>query len=108
LHIPCDAYYHSLLLLCLNMLGFKVLGEVSTNIGRIDAVWTWDERIVIAEVKHAEKGSLESLLKEAFEQIHERRYYEGFAGNNRRIALLAIAVAGREVECRMEELGFLN
>jgi len=104
LHIPCDAYYHSLLLVWLNMLGFEVLGEIPTNIGRIDAVWTWEERVVIAEVKHSEKGSLESLLKEALEQIHDRRYYEGYAGNNRRIALLAIAVAGREIECRMEEL----
>jgi len=86
------------------MLGFDVLGEVPTNIGRIDAVWTWDNRVVIAEIKHSEKGALESLVQEAFEQIHDRRYYERFAGNNRRIALLAIAIAGREVACRMEEL----
>ena len=104
LHIPCDAYYHSLLLLWLNMLGFKALGEVSTSIGRIDAVWTWEDRVVIAEVKHSEKSTLETLLQEAFDQIHDRRYYEGYAGDNRRIALLAIAVAGREIECRMEEL----
>ena len=104
LHISCDAYYHSLLLLWLNMLGFDVLGEVQTNIGRIDAVWTWEDRVVIAEIKHSEKGTLESLLQEAFEQIHDRRYYGPFACNNRRIALLAIAIAGREIECRMEEL----
>ena len=104
LHIPCDAYYHSLLLLWLNMLGFEALGEVPTNIGRIDAVWTWKDRVVIAEIKHSEKDTLETLLKEAFDQIHDRRYYEGYTGNNRRIALLAIAVAGREIECRMEEM----
>jgi len=104
LHIPCDAYYHSLLLLWLTMLRFDVSGEISTNIGRIDAVWTWQDRVVIVEVKHAEKGALETLLQEAFDQIHDRRYYEGYAGDNRRIALLAIAVAGREIECRMEEL----
>jgi hypothetical protein len=85
------------------MLGFDVLGEVSTSIGRIDAVWKWKERVVIAEIKHAEKGTLEALLQEAFDQIHDRRYYEGFTGNNRRIALLAIAIAGREIDCRMEE-----
>jgi hypothetical protein len=104
LHIPCDAYYHSLLLLWLNMLGFNVSGEVSTNIGRIDAVWEWKERVVVAEIKHDEKETLEVLLQEAFKQIHERRYYESFTGNNRRIALLAVAISGREVECRMEEL----
>ena len=69
-----------------------------------DAVWTWKDRVVVAEVKHAEKGALESLLKEAFDQIHNRRYYEGYADDNRRIALLVIAVEEREIECRIEEL----
>jgi hypothetical protein len=104
LHIPCDAYYHSMILLWLNMMGFNVLGEIPTSIGRIDAVWKDEDRIVIAEVKHDENETLESLLHEAFDQIHNRRYYEGYAGNNRRVALLAIAIAGRDVACRMEEL----
>ena len=104
LHVSCDAYYHSLLLLWLNMLGFDALGEIPTNTGRIDAVWTWEDRVVIVEIKHSEKGTLESLLQESFEQIRDRRYYERFAGNNRRIALLAIAIAGREVACKMEEI----
>ena len=104
LHIPCDAYYHSLILLWLNMLGFDVLGEVPTSIGRIDAVWKQDDRIVIAEIKHDEKSTLEALLQEAFEQIHNRRYYDSFSGKNRRIALLAIAISGKETACRMEEL----
>jgi hypothetical protein len=40
LHIKREAYCHSLLLLWLNMLGFHVEAEVSTDKGRIDAVWT--------------------------------------------------------------------
>jgi hypothetical protein len=105
LHISCDAYYHSLILLWLNMLGFEPLGEVLTNIGRIDVIWKFEDRVVIAEVKHDENKTSEALLQEAFKQIHDQRYYEGFTGDNRRIALLAIAVAGREVTCKMEELG---
>ena len=104
LHIPCDAYYHSLILLWLNMLGFDVLGEVPTDIGRIDAVWRQEDRVVIAEIKHDENSTLEALLQEAFEQIHDRRYYEAFSRKNRRVALLAIAIAGKETACRMEEL----
>jgi hypothetical protein len=57
LHLPREAYYHSLLLLTLNLLGFDVQAEVSTNKGRIDAVWTWKERVVIAEVKFSAEGS---------------------------------------------------
>ena len=104
LHIPCESYYHSLFLVWLNMLGFEVNGEVSTDKGRIDAVWTWEERVVVTEIKYADKGSIKLLLQEAFEQIYDRRYYERYLGNNRRVALLAIAFAGKEIACRMEEI----
>jgi hypothetical protein len=104
LHVPEEKYYHSLFLLWLNMLGFKVDAEVSTNIGRIDAVWTWKERVVIAEVKYAREGNPEALLAEAFAQIREKKYSERYSGQNKRIALLAVAFAGREVTCEMTEL----
>jgi hypothetical protein len=104
LHIPREAYYHSMLLLWLNLLGFDVMAEMSTDKGRIDAVWTWEERVVIAEIKYAETGECAPLLDEALHQIRERRYHERYAGSNRRIALLAIAFAGKEIACRMEEL----
>jgi hypothetical protein len=103
LHIPREAYYHSMLLLWLNLLGFDVQAEVPTDKGRIDAVWTWENRVVIAEIKYAEQGTVEPLLDEALAQIHERRYYERYAGSNRRIALLAVAFAGKEIACRMIE-----
>ncbi|GHT21786.1 ATPase AAA [Bacteroidia bacterium] len=104
LHIPREAYYHSLILLWLNMLGFKVDAEVNTDKGRIDAVWTWQERVVIAEVKYAAKGAPNKLLDEALAQIHKCRYSERYAGENKRIALLGVAFAGKEIACRMEEL----
>jgi hypothetical protein len=104
LHVPKEKYYHSLFLLWLNMLGFKVDAEVSTNIGRIDAVWMWEERVVIAEVKYALKGDSYALIAEAFKQIHEKKYYERYNGQNKRIALLAIAFAGREITSQMKEL----
>ena len=104
LHIPREAYYHSMLLLWLSLLGFDVMGEVPTDKGRIDAVWTWEERVVIAEIKYAPEGDSEPLLKDALAQIRERRYHERYAGSDRRIALLAIAFAGKEIACRMEEI----
>ena len=103
LHVPREAYWHSLLLLWLNLLGFKVDAEIQTNTGRIDAVWTWEERVVVAEVKYAVKESLDALLDDAMNQIRERRYWERY-GNDKRIALLAVAFANREIGCRMEEL----
>jgi hypothetical protein len=104
LHIKREAYYHSMLLLWLNMLGFHVEAEVSTSRGRIDAVWTWKERAVIAEVKYASKGALKTLLDTAMEQITEKGYYERYAATHRRVARLAVAFSGRRIACRMEEL----
>ncbi|MDR2425285.1 MAG: PD-(D/E)XK nuclease domain-containing protein, partial [Prevotellaceae bacterium] len=103
LHVPLEAYLHSLFLLWLNLLGFKVDAEVQTNIGRLDAVWTWAERVVIAEVKYSVKGNVAPLLDEAMSQIRKRRYWERY-GKDKRIAILAVAFAGKEIGCRMEEL----
>ncbi|MDR3171109.1 MAG: PD-(D/E)XK nuclease domain-containing protein, partial [Treponema sp.] len=79
-------------------------GEVSTDKGRIDAVWTWEERVVIAEVKYAIEGKVEPLLEAAMAQILDRRYYERYTDANHRIALLAIGFAGKDLACRMTEL----
>jgi hypothetical protein len=104
LHLPREAYYHSLLLLWLNLLGFEVQAEVSTDKGRIDAVWTWEERVVIAELKFSVDGETAPLLDAAMAQITEVRYYERYAGEKRRVALLAAAFAGKDIACRMTEL----
>jgi hypothetical protein len=109
-HIPYqlwgtdEKYYHSLFLLWLNLLGFKVDAEVCTDKGRIDAVWTWEERVVIAEIKYAAEGRIDHLLDAAMAQIREKNYAERYAGDNKRIALLGVAFAEKTVACRMEEI----
>jgi hypothetical protein len=104
LHVPREAYYHSLMLLWLNMLGFKVDAEVPTDRGRLDAVWTWGDRVVIAEVKYSAEETSDALIEKAFAQIRARRYHERYAGEGKRITLLAVAFAGKEIACRMEDL----
>jgi Holliday junction resolvase-like predicted endonuclease len=104
LHIGEEKYYHSLLLVWLYFLGFKVQGEVSTNIGRIDAVWKLSEMIVVAEVKY----SADKLLDEATKQIHERKYYEAYLTETKKIILLSVAFSGKEIGCRMETITINN
>ncbi|MDR0810869.1 MAG: PD-(D/E)XK nuclease domain-containing protein, partial [Paludibacter sp.] len=104
LHVPNEAYYHSLFLAWLGLLGFKVEAEIPTNIGRIDAVWTWNERVVIAECKYSATETAETLIEQAFAQIREKKYAERYEGDNKRIALLAVVFAGKKVESRMVEL----
>ncbi|MDR1454745.1 MAG: PD-(D/E)XK nuclease domain-containing protein, partial [Tannerella sp.] len=75
------------------------------DLGRADAVWEQPGLTVVAEIKyHAEKKT-DALLGEALAQIHERRYYNRYAG---KVILLGIAFSGKEVGCRMEELSAEN
>jgi hypothetical protein len=100
LHIPLDAYYHSLFLLLMKVLGFDVRGEVLTNIGRIDVVLHQPTCIVVAEIKHDVKKTVDILLKEAMTQIYNNKYYEAYLDS--KIILLSVAFTGKEVKCKLE------
>jgi hypothetical protein len=99
LKMNCEAHYHALLLVWLRFLGFEVHAEVSTNFGRADAVWKQPDLTVVAELKYHKKKDRETLLREAMEQIHNRRYYNQALG---RVLLLGIAFSGTETGCTME------
>jgi hypothetical protein len=102
LHVPKEAYYHSLFLLWMRMLGFDIRGEVLTNIGRIDAVWHQAGLTVVTEIKFHPGKHIDKLLDEAMTQISDRRYYEAY--HDRQVTLLAVAFTGKEVKCLMKPL----
>jgi hypothetical protein len=104
LHIGQEAYYHSLMLLWLKLLGFDITGETTTNIGSIDAVWKLPEHTIVAEVKClVKKGRMmATLLSKAIKQIEEKRYYERFM-SEQKVSLLAVVFAEKEIGCRMTE-----
>jgi hypothetical protein len=92
------------MLLWLRVLGFELIGEVLTNVGRIDAVWFFPGHAIVVEVKSTpEQGDIPKLLEAAMTQIREKRYYERFLGE-RQVSLLAVAFTGNEIGCRMEPL----
>jgi hypothetical protein len=106
LHIQKEAYYHSLFLLWMKMLGFDIQGEILTNIGRIDAVWQQPDLTVICEIKFHVDKNIDELLNEAMKQIDDRRYYEAYL--DREISLMAVAFTGKEVKCRMKRMQFFQ
>ncbi|MDR0566643.1 MAG: ATP-binding protein [Prevotellaceae bacterium] len=98
-HIPSGHYYHSLMLLWMRLLGFKVRAEEHNNLGRSDTVWEQPGLTVVAEVKFSGEKPIETLLDEAMEQIHQRRYYNKYLD---KVLLLGIAFSGSQPGCRME------
>jgi hypothetical protein len=99
LHGKNEAYYHTIMLIWMRLIGFKIQGEVSNNLGSADAVWIQPGVTVVAEIKYHKKTKINTLLKEAMKQIHEKRYYNPYLG---KIILLGIAFSGQNVGCRME------
>jgi hypothetical protein len=79
-----------------------VQGEISTNIGRIDAVWELPGITVVAEVKYSADRPLDKVLDEAAGQIRDRKYYESYLADGKQIIFLSIAFSGKEIGCRME------
>jgi hypothetical protein len=101
LHIKHEHYYHSLMLIWMRLLGFKVRAEEPNNLGRSDIVWEQPELTVVAEIKYSADTKIDTLLNEALNQIHKRRYYNKYSG---KILLLGIAFSGRQPGCRVEIL----
>ncbi|MDR3187766.1 MAG: ATP-binding protein [Prevotellaceae bacterium] len=102
LHIPTEAYYHTMMLIWMRLIGFNIQGERPNNRGSADAVWEQSGLTVVAEIKYHDKRKVKALLKDAMKQIHERRYYNRYTG---KVLLLGIAFSGKNVGCRMEMRG---
>ena len=80
-----EKYYQTIFFTIFTLLGREIDAEVSTNIGRIDAVAKTDSTIYIFEFK------LQGTAEEALEQIRERRYYERYLADGRDILLVGAA-----------------
>jgi hypothetical protein len=99
-----EAWYHSTMLIWLKLLGFELIGEVATNVGRMDAVWFCPNHTIVVEVKYSAKTEhIDQLAASAIAQIREKKYYERFVGD-KQISLLGVAFAGKEIGCQMEKL----
>jgi hypothetical protein len=99
LQIGCEHYYHTIMLIWMRLLGFRIQGEKPNNRGRADAVWEQPGLTVVAELKYHAEKKIETLLDEAMAQMHDRRYYNQYTG---KILLLGVAFSGKDIGCRME------
>jgi len=102
-----EAYYHSLFYVWLKTLGFEINSEVSVRDGRIDAVLKEKNETVIVEIKYGVRRKIQTMLKEAMRQIHDKKYYEPYLeqkSGGRNLLLLGIAFNGKDIACEMKEV----
>ncbi|MCL1849080.1 MAG: ATP-binding protein [Clostridiales bacterium] len=112
LHINQEAYYHSLFYAMMNLFGFDMDAEVSTSMGRIDAVLEMIDKVYIFEFKYEHcapdataevKGQLlADTLDKGERQIRDRGYADKFRGGSMEIIQAVFAFLGRdEIEMRV-------
>lgn len=83
-----EGYYHANVYLILKLLGFDIISEETTNIGRIDSVIKFSNKIYILEFKFSE-GDNDSEI--AFNQIIEKDYASKYKIENKSIFGLGIS-----------------
>jgi hypothetical protein len=79
-----EAYYHIFVHIILKLIGCEIISEYATNIGRIDAVIKFPNRIYIIEFKI-------TTASDAMKQIINKNYQEAFMIENREIYLFGLA-----------------
>lgn len=107
LHLPKEAYYHSLVYLILRIIGFQALLEKETDKGRIDAVLELKDKIYIIEFKFATNKRIkkvETLSQKAIRQIQSKKYYEAYLSTEKRILLLGLGFLEKKLHGRIKEL----
>ena len=87
-----EFYYHSILVVALQLLGCYIDAEVSINEGRIDAVVKTQKYIYIIEFKVDQSAGV------AIEQIKEKGYHIPYLHDDRKILLMGVNFMSKKVE----------
>ena len=104
LHMASEGYYHSLFYMILSLMGVKIDMEVLTDKGRIDGVLEFPDKVYIIEFKYGKPGSnMEKVLESAVRQIEDKKYYEKFIKEEKKIIFLGAGFVDREIGYKYKE-----
>ncbi|MCA0388889.1 MAG: ATP-binding protein [Bacteroidetes bacterium] len=96
LYISAEKYYHSLFIMIMYLSGIKVESEVNTNIGRIDGVVEFPDKIYIIEFKY------NLPPEEGLQQIKQKKYYEKYLSSGKRLILVGVSFTRSDISLAVE------
>jgi hypothetical protein len=88
-----EGYHHSNIHLILKILGFEIISEEQTNVGRIDAVIRFLDTIYILEFKLSENENVSDI---ALSQIKEKNYPQKFFVEKKKIIGIGISFSEKD------------
>ncbi|KZX10751.1 ATP-binding protein [Methanobrevibacter filiformis] len=111
-------FYSIIFAIWAESMGFQVIEEKAIQTGRIDFVLENREKnyVLIVEMKYTQDQSisLDTLLRESFEQIQNRKYWRPYKGNE--IRLMALGLKDTEIDdmiftdvkCKITNVSVIN
>lgn len=96
IHLPIEAYYHSLFQLFGILLGLDFQSEVMTSVGRIDMVIQTKKYVYILEFK------FNKPIEEALSQIEDRRYHEKYLTSGKEIVRIGMVFTHKAKKLHIE------
>ncbi len=104
LHIPKEAYYHSLFYLIMELMGVNMEIERNISTGRIDGVIEFENNIYIIEFKYlAENQKADELLNKALTQIKTKEYFAPYLLKDKPVKYLAVVLNKEIIEYKIED-----
>ena len=92
LFIEEERFFHSLFIMIMYLSGIEIESEVNTNIGRIDGVIEFEDKIYIAEFKY------NSPPEDGLKQIVKKKYYEKYLAKTKPVTLLGVGFTRESVK----------
>ncbi len=87
-----ESYYHAIIFLTFQLLGYKMQAEVRTSKGRIDAVLEYNNAVFLFEFKVNKTPEI------ALKQIKDREYFQKYLQPNKEIYLLGVNCYEKEIK----------
>ncbi len=109
LHIPQEAYYHSLGYMMLRLTGVQLLLEKETDKGRIDAVLEFPDKVYIIEFKFGKSDrvkNVKTLSRQALQQIELKKYHEAYLSGGKKILLYGIGFLAKQMDGKVKVLRY--
>lgn len=97
LYIAEERYFHSLFIMIASLTGIDIEAEVNTNIGRIDGIIEFSDRLYIIEFKYNKTASA------AIDQINLKKYAERYNTSNKKIILMGVNFTREKIEVLISE-----
>lgn len=105
LHIPKEAYYHSLIYMLLRLVGTKLLLEKETDKGPIDALLELPDKVYVIEFKFGNPDKIKNvktLSRQAAAQIEKKGYHQPYLGGGKKIILFGIGFLDKQLDGRVK------